>query len=185
MERRNMLLGLGGLYGAANLNNANAAPIPAPDFSACQTDGAYDIRSKDPLFVNCCPPASSETFEYEIPAFTQRRMRRAAQNVEDDPEFVAKYNEGIRRMKYLDVVDPDDPRGFTQQANIHCAYCNGPHNQPLEPGSDEKDILIHGNWLFFPSTGGTSISSRGFWGASSGTPPSPSPSRTGTTLPAW
>ncbi|KAL1551619.1 catechol oxidase [Salvia divinorum] len=53
----------------------------------------------------------------------------------------------MRRMRALDKTDPDDPRGFTQQANIHCAYCNGAHDQLGYPG---LDLSVHYSWIFFP-----------------------------------
>ncbi|XP_047941911.1 (+)-larreatricin hydroxylase, chloroplastic-like [Salvia hispanica] len=52
------------------------------------------------------------------------------------PEYLAKYKLAIQRMKDLDTTDPDDPRGFAQQANVHCAYCNGPYDQVSFPTLD-------------------------------------------------
>ncbi|KAK4338115.1 hypothetical protein RND71_042602 [Anisodus tanguticus] len=40
-------------------------------------------------------------------------------------------------MKELEVEDPSDSRGFKQQANIHCAYCNGTYK------ADGKELQ---NW---------------------------------------
>ncbi|KAF7803500.1 polyphenol oxidase, chloroplastic-like [Senna tora] len=36
---------------------------------------------------------------------------------------------------------------FTQQANIHCAYCDGAYHQV---GFPEMDLQVHNSWLFLP-----------------------------------
>ncbi|XP_051126064.1 polyphenol oxidase I, chloroplastic-like [Andrographis paniculata] len=149
LDRRNMLLGLGGgLYGAANLAVSNppatAAPIGVPEFTACGE--AHDVQSNDLLPVNCCPPVSGTPYvDYKLPPARKTKVRPAAHKV--SREYLAKYEEAMRRMRELDRTDPTDPRGFMQQANIHCAYCNGAHDQP---GYPNLDIQIHNSWLFFP-----------------------------------
>ncbi|KAH1055296.1 hypothetical protein J1N35_033361 [Gossypium stocksii] len=50
----------------------------------------------------------------------------------------------MERMKALPV---DDPRNFMQQANIHCAYCNGAYGQV---GFPDQKLEVHYWWLFFP-----------------------------------
>ncbi|KAI3457554.1 hypothetical protein Pfo_014217 [Paulownia fortunei] len=146
VDRRNMLLGLGGLYGAANLISdpqAFADPIQAPEFTACGK--ATASPGGDLLDVNCCPPTSANIKDYQLPQVTKLRVRPAAHKV--TKEYIAKFEEAIRRMKALDKDDPTDPRGFMQQANIHCAYCNGAHDQV---GYKDLDLQIHNSWLFFP-----------------------------------
>ncbi|KAK4484613.1 hypothetical protein RD792_007202 [Penstemon davidsonii] len=145
LDRRNMLLGLGGLYGASSLasNPANSAPIAAPEFDKCSE--ARDVATGDLLDVNCCPPYSDTIIDYKLPRFNKLRVRPAAHKV--TKEYLAKFEEAIRRMKALDKSDPTDPRGFMQQANIHCAYCNGAHDQV---GHANLDIQVHNSWLFFP-----------------------------------
>ncbi|KAL0362572.1 UNVERIFIED_CONTAM: Polyphenol oxidase II, chloroplastic [Sesamum calycinum] len=146
VDRRNMLLGLSGLYGAANLVSdpqAYAAPIEAPEFKSCGE--ARDVATGDLLDVNCCPPVSDKIIDYKLPPVTKMRIRPAAQRV--TKEYLAKFEEAIRLMKKLDKDDPTDPRGFMQQANIHCAYCNGAHDQV---GYKNLDIQVHNSWLFFP-----------------------------------
>ncbi|PIN14147.1 Catechol oxidase [Handroanthus impetiginosus] len=91
VDRRNMLLGLGGLYGAANLAStpaASANPIKPAELDKC----------------GC----------------------------------IFKYNTAIDHMRRL---PKDDPRSFMQQANIHCAYCNGAYNQPGQGTLDLQRIL--------------------------------------------
>ncbi|KAJ8555301.1 hypothetical protein K7X08_012797 [Anisodus acutangulus] len=95
LDRRNVILGLGGIYGAANLvplaSSAEelSGPIPAPNLKKC---GTALITAK------------------------------AAHTV--DEEYIAKYQQATSAMKALDIYDPSNPIGFKQQANIHCAYCN-------------------------------------------------------------
>ncbi|XP_057812430.1 polyphenol oxidase I, chloroplastic-like [Salvia miltiorrhiza] len=148
VDRRNMLLGLGGLYGASGLiRKAEAVPISPPDLSKCDPKGAYTSRNGEiiSLDANCCPPYTDVEEEYTLPTFTKLRRRPAAHRL--TPEYIAKYEKAIQMMKDLDVTDPDDPRGFTQQANVHCAYCNGPYDQVDHPGID---IQVHNSWIFFP-----------------------------------
>ena len=42
-------------------------------------------------------------------------------------------------MRNLDTTDPNDPRGFQRQANIHCFMC-------FEGGAG---VQVHGSWKFF------------------------------------
>ncbi|GER36493.1 polyphenol oxidase [Striga asiatica] len=43
---------------------------------------------------------------------------------------------------------PDsDPRSFRQQANVHCAYCDGAYDQTNLP---DLELQVHNSWLFFP-----------------------------------
>ncbi|KAM6550275.1 hypothetical protein CsatB_000083 [Cannabis sativa] len=142
LDRRNVLLGLGGLYGAAGLAVSEpfafAAPVQAPDLSKC---GEADLPEGS-LPANCCPPNSSQIINFKPPVVNRLRVRPAAHKA--DKEFVAKYNKALELMKAL----PDtDPRSFSQQADIHCAYCNGAYDQNGFPG---VELQIHNSWLFFP-----------------------------------
>ncbi|MED6130684.1 hypothetical protein PIB30_002795 [Stylosanthes scabra] len=144
-DRRNMLIGIGGLYGAAKTLIINeplvstAAPISPPNLTQC---GPPDLPSgAKPL--NCCPPiSSSEIKDFTLPSTTKVKVRPAAHL--GDSTYIRNYNEALRRMKAL---DPSDPRSFTQQANIHCAYCDGAYHQV---GFPDLDLQVHNSWLFFP-----------------------------------
>ncbi|XP_059623036.1 polyphenol oxidase, chloroplastic-like [Cornus florida] len=70
------------------------------------------------------------------------RVRPAAHLA--DKEYIAKYTKAIELMKALPA---DDPRNFIQQANVHCAYCDGAYDQV---GFPNLDIQVHNSWLFFP-----------------------------------
>ncbi|KAK2968734.1 hypothetical protein RJ640_005921 [Escallonia rubra] len=146
-DRRNVLLGLGGLYGAANLGGAEpsalAAPV-SPDLNSCSVPVCLPNQA---LFNECCPPAhppaKDNYVDYVLPTPSQSmRVRPAAHLV--DEEYVAKYAKAIELMKAL---PEDDPRSFMQQARIHCAYCNGAYTQV---GYPDKELQVHNSWLFFP-----------------------------------
>ncbi|KAL0306660.1 UNVERIFIED_CONTAM: Polyphenol oxidase II, chloroplastic [Sesamum radiatum] len=143
VDRRNMLLGLGGLYGASNLVSApgaSANPIKPPELDKCGT--ATNLNNNTQLDINCCPPLSQNIVDYKLPPVFQMKIRPSAHRL--SPEYIFKYNMAIDRMKRL---PKDDPRSFMQQANIHCAYCNGAYDQP---GQGTLDLQVHNSWLFFP-----------------------------------
>lgn len=148
LDRRNVLLGLGGLYGATSLagreNVAIGAPIGLPDLSKCHDADAGSIVGK----VQCCPPYSSDTvpIDYQFPASSKPlRLRRPAHLLER--EEIEKYKEAMAKMRELTTKDPTDPRGWMQQANVHCQYCNGAYYQA---GFDNVTLQVHFSWLFLP-----------------------------------
>ncbi|KAH6780791.1 hypothetical protein C2S52_012028 [Perilla frutescens var. hirtella] len=145
VDRRNLLLGVGGLYGATNLISGDApaalaTPISAPDLAKC-TRGT-NLNLQQPLDVNCCPPPSEKIIDYKLPKVSKPRVRPAAHLVSKD--YIAKYEKATELMKALPA---DDPRNFMQQANVHCAYCNLTYEQNGDP---TKKLQIHFSWLFFP-----------------------------------
>ncbi|CAA6667272.1 unnamed protein product [Spirodela intermedia] len=126
VDRREILLGLGGMCAAGSLGigrDALALPIQAPDLSKCQPTGTNSG-------TNCCPPT------------TPPLVRPAAHTV--DEAYLAKYKKAVKLMREL---PPDDPRSFAQQANVHCAYCDGAYDQVGFPG---LELQVHNSWLFFP-----------------------------------
>ncbi|KAF8413911.1 hypothetical protein HHK36_001907 [Tetracentron sinense] len=142
MDRRNVLIGLGGMYGAAGLSPdqlAFGAPILPPDISAC---GPANISDEGPT-VACCPPLTSKIVDFELPSSsTPLRVRPAAHKV--DAKYLAKYSKALSLMKAL---PDDDPRSFKNIANVHCAYCNGAYDQV---GFPDLELSVHFCWLFFP-----------------------------------
>ncbi|XP_028775529.1 polyphenol oxidase, chloroplastic-like [Neltuma alba] len=139
-NRRNVVLGaIGGLYGAAAANPfAFAAPVAPPDLTTC---GPPDLPpGVEP--TNCCPPVSSKIIDFKFPPSKPLRVRPAAHLVTADQ--LAKYKKAIELMKAL---PSDDPRSFTQQANVHCAYCVDAYHQA---GFPDLDLQVHNSWLFFP-----------------------------------
>nr|GMD75561.1 polyphenol oxidase E, chloroplastic-like [Ipomoea batatas] len=138
IDRRNVLLGLGGLYGAYTVDPfALAAPVPAPDITKCGT--ATISFSEDKVPYSCCPPFYGTISDYTVPSFTRLNVRPAAHTV--SKAYLRKYKTAIKKMKELPC---DDPRNFYQQANVHCAYCNGAY----QLAGQAYDI--HPSWLFFP-----------------------------------
>ncbi|KAF6163120.1 hypothetical protein GIB67_024984 [Kingdonia uniflora] len=124
-------------YGADRL--AIGAPIIPPDFTKC---GPPDLPAGAKP-VNCCPPTDFKIFDFKPPSHSAPlRIRQAAHLV--DNEYIAKYTEAYELMRAL---PEDDPRSFKQQANIHCAYCDGAYDQI---GFPDLQIQVHNSWLFFP-----------------------------------
>lgn len=149
LDRRNVLVGLGGLYGASNfIGVANepfalGAPVPPPDLSTCNTASLPD---GSPVPFTCCPPLPKDLSNiptYKLPDVSSKlKIRPAAHNVTQ--EYITKYSIAIQKMKSL---DKDDPLNFMQQANIHCAYCNSGYKELGFPG---VPLQVHFSWLFFP-----------------------------------
>ncbi|CAK9146419.1 unnamed protein product [Ilex paraguariensis] len=143
-DRRNVLLGLGGLYGAVNLVSdplAMAAPVQAPEITKC---GSPTDLPEEAVLINntCCPPTATNVVDYKLPRSQPMRVRPAAHLV--SKEYIAKFSKAIELMKAL---PEDDPRNFIQQANVHCAYCNGAYEQV---GFPDLKLQVHNSWLFFP-----------------------------------
>ncbi|XP_077250867.1 polyphenol oxidase, chloroplastic-like [Tasmannia lanceolata] len=140
LDRRDVLLGLGGLYGAtfsSSSNNANAKPIVPPNLDDC---GPVNLPA-GVVPTNCCPP-NGKIVNFKLPPKSLPiRQRRAAHLLGD--EYTEKYARAIGLMKAL---DPSDPRSFVAQSNIHCAYCDGAFDQVGFP----VELDVHSSWLFFP-----------------------------------
>ncbi|KAF9590622.1 hypothetical protein IFM89_035940 [Coptis chinensis] len=144
IDRRNVLLGMGGLYGATSaIGNqgmrAIGAPVSPPDLSKCQlaTDSANGER------VNCCPPyTTANVVDFIPPRKEFLRQRKAAHKLSHDE--IRKFQTAIQKLKELPA---DDPWNYMQQATIHCTYCNGAFDQV---GFDDVLLQIHGSWLFTP-----------------------------------
>ncbi|KAL5575481.1 hypothetical protein UlMin_017180 [Ulmus minor] len=142
IDRRNILLGMGGLYGVAGLGAnplAFADPIAPPELAKC---GNANLAPDGLQDLNCCPPFSDKIVDFKIPPPSKLRVRPPAHAL--DPAYLKKFNRALALMKAL----PDsDPRSFKNQANVHCAYCNGAYDQV---GFPDLDLQVHNNWLFFP-----------------------------------
>ncbi|OEL19634.1 Polyphenol oxidase, chloroplastic [Dichanthelium oligosanthes] len=145
VDRRDVLLGLGGAAAAAGLATARrgaiAAPVQAPDLQSCQTPN-IPATAADP---SCCMTyrAGTEIIDFmPPPPSSPLRVRPAAHLV--DKAYLAKYEKAVGLMREL---PDDDPRSFVQQARAHCSYCNGAYDQV---GFPDLDIQVHNSWLFFP-----------------------------------
>lgn len=136
-----MLIGLGG-YSAATLvpdPAALSAPISAPDLTKC---GKADLPT-GAVSVNCCPPISTKIVEFKLPPRPNSMRIRPATHLASD-KYTAKFERAMQLMKEL---PDDDPRSFSQQADIHCAYCDGAYDQV---GFPDLELQVHNSWLFFP-----------------------------------
>ena len=145
LDRRNMLIGLGGLCGAATTLGVApttfATPIAAPIMAQC---GPADLPPGAQGDPNCCPPVAQNVVDFSLPSAPPNtvRVRPAAHSV--DSEYLQKFTRAISIMRAL----PDsDPRSFSQQAKVHCAYCDGGYHQV---GFPDLDLQVHGSWLFLP-----------------------------------
>nr|AEQ30073.1 polyphenol oxidase [Litchi chinensis] len=142
VDRREVLLGLGGLYGVTTLSSdplSFAAPVSAPDLSRC---GKADLPAGAKP-TNCCPPKSNKIIDFKLPPSNSPLRIRPAAHLADN-EYIAKYYKAVELMKALPA---DDPRNFMQQADVHCAYCDGAYDQI---GFPNLDLQVRNSWLFFP-----------------------------------
>lgn len=55
------------------------------------------------------------------------------------PAEVTQLKAAYQAMRALDTSDPSDPRGFTQQANVHCHHC----------ATSDPALQMHFTWRFF------------------------------------
>ncbi|KAL3508847.1 hypothetical protein ACH5RR_028255 [Cinchona calisaya] len=102
IERRNLLLGMGGLYGATTLTTnpfAFAKPI-SPDFSDCTSVVEANGGSTT---INCCPPSGTEITDFVVSA-TQIYERKPAHKASD--AYIQQYSKAITKMKNLNLTDP-------------------------------------------------------------------------------
>ncbi|CAO2043757.1 unnamed protein product [Urochloa humidicola] len=148
VDRRDVLLGLGGAAAAAAAGLATshgggalAAPIQPPDLGSCNPPQIPDTAAG----LSCCLPYSAGTAiaDFKPPeASAPLRVRPAAHLV--DKAYLEKYERAVALMKKL---PDDDPRSFTQQWRVHCAFCDAAYEQV---GFPDLDIQVHNSWLFFP-----------------------------------
>jgi len=82
------------------------------------------------------PPPGRPTAFRPVRPGTTTPFRKSASAL--TPAEVTRLRLGYQRMRDLSVSDPNDPRGFQQQANIHCQLCGG-------GGTD-----VHQTWSFLP-----------------------------------
>ncbi|KAI3959765.1 hypothetical protein MKW92_002611 [Papaver armeniacum] len=145
IDRRNVLLGLGGVYGATATiaNNAVGAPMVPPDLATCDPSKPSATDDETKQKINCCPPYSSATIvDFKPPSSSEPlRVRKAAHKYNSDD--IAKFEKAVAAMKAL---PKDDPWSFGQQATIHCTFCNGAFNQL----NSNTLLQIHGSWFFLP-----------------------------------
>jgi hypothetical protein len=107
------------------LQGVSAAPVAAPNVFSCTG--------------SCCPPKQSPKLWSAPTQNGPIKTRLSFQTAFSDPAYVAKYTLAYQKLRELQNSNSSDPRGWLQQANVHCAYCANTY------GMD-----IHRTWLFFP-----------------------------------
>jgi polyphenol oxidase len=143
-KRRELLAaGMAGPILAATGGGALAVPTTPPDLTKCQP--AYP-SSTSTTTVQCCLPTSASPPVIYVPKPGKvPKVRKRANAV--DAAYAAKYNEAYRRMRAL----PDsDPRSLKQQADVHCAFCNGAYPSPLN-SSLTLQVMPHPDPVEFSS----------------------------------
>jgi polyphenol oxidase len=88
--------------------------------------------------THCNAPASSTAPKPWSGDCRPIRPRRPASTL--TAAEIDKLKAAYKALRDLQVSDPNDPRGFQHQANIHCFHCGGGH-----AGGPQ----VHGSWLFF------------------------------------
>ncbi|MED6156708.1 hypothetical protein PIB30_016864 [Stylosanthes scabra] len=144
-NRRDVLIGLGGLGTAASFTYNPFAAFANPIVTNPKTCERPNLPAGAKP-IPCCPPKidSDKVNDFVFPTkLPQERVRKPAHLL--TPQEAADYKEAIKRMREL---SPDDPRSFTQQANIHCAYCHDSY--VLKGSTAPPQVKVHFNWLFAP-----------------------------------
>lgn len=114
-----------------------ADPVPSPDLTQCQPA----LRPDNTTAPCCLPVGNIPIIDFAPPPVSTVRVRPAAHLV--DEAYISKYERAVEAIKAL---GPNHPWSHMQQANIHCAYCNGAYNM----SGYNVTIQVHGSWLFFP-----------------------------------
>jgi len=83
---------------------------------------------------DCTPPAGTPV-DFVIPNLTNIPRKSVAELSADE---VTRLRLAYQKLRDLTVSDPADPRGWMQQAHVHCWNCGG------------SDVDIHGSWTFLP-----------------------------------
>jgi polyphenol oxidase len=90
--------------------------------------------------INCAPPKHGAAKRITFDTSTPVLPRKSAWDL-DAPE-ITRLQSAYQALRDLTVKTPNDPRGWAQQANIHCFNCSG--------GFDPSNVEIHGSWWFLP-----------------------------------
>jgi len=86
---------------------------------------------------DCAPPPGTPV-DFVIPAAAQNIVRKSV--AELNASEIARLRLAYQRLRALTTSDPGDPRGWLQQAHVHCWQCGG----------SGPDSNIHGSWTFLP-----------------------------------
>lgn len=90
--------------------------------------------------INCAPPSHGApkhiTFDTKVPVMPRKSVWDL------NSGELARLNAAYQELRNLYTKNPNDPRGWMQQANVHCFNCSG--------GYDPSNVEIHGSWWFLP-----------------------------------
>ncbi|OEL36751.1 Polyphenol oxidase, chloroplastic [Dichanthelium oligosanthes] len=140
LPRRDVLTGLGGVA-------AGLAGFPGLASAADECQGekinSKIVQCTDPNTGFPCPPPSKLKIVDFTPERSVTRCRRPVHKLV--PEFQAKYQEAVRKMKDL---PESNPLSFTAQAAIHQAYCDGHYR--YDPTKVDAPFDVHFSWIFPP-----------------------------------
>src|SRR5690349_9828809 len=84
----------------------------------------------------CAPPPGGTPVNFTPIAGLTKVTRKAASTL--TAAEVTRLRLAYKKLRDLTVSDPSDPRGWMQQANVHCWMCGG---GPVE---------VHQTWRFLP-----------------------------------
>ncbi|MCO5554627.1 hypothetical protein L7F22_008159 [Adiantum nelumboides] len=143
LDRRQLLVGSSslGMAGLPSLlllpQSALGSPVQPPNLRLCTTpidpgNGAAP--------VNCCLPVSTTITDFKLPTNLPMRTRLSAHQVPSS--YVAKYNQAYKLLRQLPA---SDPRSYSQQANVHCAFCDAAY----DVNGTQIEYQVHNSWLFF------------------------------------
>jgi len=95
---------------------------------------AYSINERLTAQEDCAPPAGTPV-DFVLPKL-QNLVRKSVAELTTNE--VTRLRLAYQKLRDLTISDPSDPRGWMQQAHVHCWMCGG-------SGGD-----IHGSWTFLP-----------------------------------
>lgn len=99
-------------------------------------------RAMQDMPDDCAPvPVPGNAVPYVPDTTLPIRMRKSAWELSANE--VDRLKAAYTALRQLTQSNPNDPRGWSRQANVHCWYCGG--------GNDGvAGEEIHGGWYFFP-----------------------------------
>src|SRR5467141_3212498 len=92
------------------------------------------------LPVDCSAPSHGVAKHIFFNSSAPILPRKSAWDLSTDE--ITRLQNAYQAMRNLTTSSPDDPRGWMQQANVHCFNCSG--------GYDASNVEIHGGWWFMP-----------------------------------
>lgn len=90
--------------------------------------------------VDCSPPSHGAAKHITFNTSAQVLPRKSVWDLSSTES--ARLASAYAALRALTVSNPNDPRGWMQQANVHCFNCSG--------GYQASNVEIHGGWWFLP-----------------------------------